>query len=30
MDWLTNNWVFLALVICVLILLAVFSRGGRS
>lgn len=31
MDWFTNNWVlFLALVVCVVVLLAVFSRSGRS
>ena len=31
MDWFANNWLFfLALVVCVVILLAVYGRGGRS
>lgn len=30
MDWLANNLVLLAVVVCVAILLAVFARGGRS
>jgi hypothetical protein len=30
MDWLSNNWMFLALAVCVLILLALFGRGDRA
>lgn len=30
MDWLSNNWMFLALAVCVLILLALFGRGGMT
>jgi hypothetical protein len=28
MDWLSNNWLFFVLVVCVVILLAVFGRRG--
>jgi len=28
MDWLSNNWIFVALMVCVVILLAVFGRRG--
>lgn len=30
MSWLSDNWGVVALVVCVLILLAVFSRKDRS
>lgn len=30
MEWLANNLVLVAVIICVAILLAVFARGGRS
>jgi hypothetical protein len=30
MDWLSNNWVLLALVFIVLIVLAAFGVGGRG
>jgi len=30
MDWLSNNWMLLALAVCVLILLALVGRRGRE
>lgn len=30
MEWLANNWIFLALVFLVLIALAAFGAGGRG
>lgn len=27
MDWLSSNWALVALLVCVAVLLAVFSRG---
>jgi hypothetical protein len=30
MDWLSNNWMFFALAVCVVILLALFGRGGTK
>ncbi len=30
MEWLSNNWIVLALVFLVLIVLAAFGAGGRG
>jgi hypothetical protein len=30
MEWLSNNWIFVGLVACVVILLGLFGRGGRE
>lgn len=30
MEWLSNNWIVLALVLLVLIVLAAFGLGGRA
>lgn len=30
MDWLANNWMLLALVVCVVILLALFGRRSAA
>lgn len=29
MDWLSNNWMYLALAVCVVILLALFGRRAE-